>query len=289
MKVAGFSFIRNAIKFDYPIVEAIQSILPFCDKVFVAVGNSEDETRKLIEQISSKVEIIDTTWDDSLREGGRVLAVETDKALNAITNEFDWAFYIQGDEVFHEDGIVNLQKAMTQNLNNKQVDGLLVKYRHFYGSYDYLGDATKWYRREIRVVRPNIGVYSYKDAQGFRKPINQKLNVKLVDAYMHHYGWVKDPTAMQKKAVEFNKLWHDDNWIEQNIRKADIFDYSEIDALRKFEGTHPAVMEDRLKRLNWKFDYDIARNNYSTKDKLKLWIEKLSGYRIGEYRNYKLV
>lgn len=289
MKVAGFSFIRNAIKFDYPIVEAIQSILPFCDKVFVAVGNSEDETRKLVEQISSKVEIIDTTWDDSLREGGKVLAVETDKALNAITNEFDWAFYIQGDEVFHEDGIINLQKAMSQNLNNKQVDGLLVKYRHFYGSYDYLGDSTKWYRREIRVVRPNIGVYSHKDAQGFRKPINQKLNVKLVDAYMHHYGWVKDPIAMQKKAVEFNKLWHDDNWIEQNIRKADTFDYSEIDALRKFEGKHPAVMEERLKRLNWKFDYDIARNNYSTKDKLKLLIEKLSGYRIGEYRNYKLV
>ena len=165
----------------------------------------------------------------------------------------------------------------------------MLKYRHFYGSYDYLGDSTKWYRREIRVVRPNIGVYSYKDAQGFRKGQNQKLNVKLVDAYMHHYGWVKDPTAMQKKAVEFNKLWHDDSWIEQNIRKADAFDYSEIDALRKFEGTHPLVMHQRIDRLNWKFDFDITKNNYSTKDKLKMAIEKLTGYRIGEYRNYRII
>lgn len=103
MKVAGFTFVRNAIKYEYPILEAIESILPICDLFVVAVGDSEDETLQLIQAIpSDKIKIIETVWDDSLREGGKVLAVETDKAFNLIPDDYDWAFYIQGDEVIHE-------------------------------------------------------------------------------------------------------------------------------------------------------------------------------------------
>src|SRR5271154_3494872 len=103
MKVTGFSFIRNAVKYDYPVAEAITSILPLCDEFVLMLGNSEDETRKLIEGIGSpKIKIYNSVWDDSLREGGRVLAVETDKALDKVSKDSDWAFYIQGDEVIHE-------------------------------------------------------------------------------------------------------------------------------------------------------------------------------------------
>jgi glycosyltransferase involved in cell wall biosynthesis len=98
MKVTGFSFIKNAIKYQYPIVEALQSILPLCDEVVVAVGDSDDGTRELVAGIDpQKIRIIDTVWDDSLREGGRVLAVETEKAFRAIAPDTDWCFYIQGD------------------------------------------------------------------------------------------------------------------------------------------------------------------------------------------------
>jgi hypothetical protein len=44
MKVAGFTFIRNAVKNDYPVVEAITSILSICDEFVVALGNSDDGT-----------------------------------------------------------------------------------------------------------------------------------------------------------------------------------------------------------------------------------------------------
>src|SRR6478672_5293005 len=103
MKVSGFTFIRNAVINDYPIVEAITSILPLCDEFIVAHGNSSDNTLELLQNInSSKIKIIDTVWDDSLREGGRTFALETDKAFEAISKDTDWAFYIQGDEVIHE-------------------------------------------------------------------------------------------------------------------------------------------------------------------------------------------
>lgn len=290
MKVSGFTFVRNGIKYDYPIVEAIQSILPLCDEMIVAVGNSEDTTLALIKNISSpKIRIIETVWDDGLREGGRVLAVETDKAFQAIAQDSDWAFYIQGDEVLHEKYIDTVRQSMERYKDDAQVEGLLFNYLHFYGSYDYVGESLHWYRREIRVVRNLKNIFSYRDAQGFRKQPNEKLKVKHIDATIHHYGWVKDPRAMQEKKVSFNKYWHDDQWIEQNIIKAEEFDYSQVDSVKKFSGTHPAVMEERIAKMNWKFSRDMSLNKLRTKDRMKKWIEEYTGWRPGEYRNYKIV
>jgi hypothetical protein len=170
MKVTGFTFIRNAIKYDYPVVEAIKSIMPVCDDFVVAVGKSDDQTLELIRGIDkSKIKIIETVWDDSLREGGQVLADETNKAFKAIDSESDWCFYIQGDEVMHEKYLPIVRGGMEKYLNHKSVDGLLFDYLHFYGSYDYVGEAYRWYRREIRIIRNDKKIYSYRDAQGFRK------------------------------------------------------------------------------------------------------------------------
>lgn len=288
MKIAGFTFVRNGIKYDYPVVEAIRSILPICDLLVVAVGDSEDDTLALIQSIDSpKIKIIETVWDDSLREGGQVLAVETDKAFQAIPEDYDWAFYIQGDEVVHEQDLPVIKKAMQDNLERKEIDGLLFKYRHFFGSYDYVGDSMRWYPNEIRVVRNKKSIYSYRDAQGFRKDDDKKLNVVAIPAYIHHYGWVKDPRTMQAKQETFNKLWHDDNWMEENIDKVEEFDYfKNIDSLKKFKGSHPEVLQERIDRLNWTFNYDITFNKMPFKQKLKRFLKK-----VGidtSYRNYVL-
>ena len=153
MKVSGFSFVKNALIYDYPVVEAIRSILPICDEVVVAVGKSDDETLELIRSIDQKVRIIETEWDESLREGRRVLAEETDKAFKAISGDSDWAFYIQGDEVIHEKYLDTIKEAMINYKDHDKVDGLLFNYAHFYGSYDYLGASASWYANEIRVIK----------------------------------------------------------------------------------------------------------------------------------------
>jgi glycosyltransferase involved in cell wall biosynthesis len=143
MKVSGFSFIKNALKFDYPIIEAITSILPICDEFIVAVGKSDDDTLEYIKSINSpKIKILETVWDDSLREGGRVLADETNKAFRAISADSDWAFYIQGDEVIHEKYLDNIKAAMVKYKDDKAVDGLVFDHLNFYGSYDYIADST---------------------------------------------------------------------------------------------------------------------------------------------------
>jgi glycosyltransferase involved in cell wall biosynthesis len=289
MKISGFTIVRNAIKYDYPIVEAITSILPLCDEVVVAVGNSEDETLQLIQSIESdKIKIIETVWDDSLREGGRVLAAETNKAFHAISSDSDWAFYIQGDEVIHEKYYPFIRKAMEDWKDNVKVEGLVFNYNHFYGSYDFTGDSRKWYRREVRVIRNDQAIYSFRDAQGFQKK-NRPLKVKAANAFVNHYGWVKHPKYQQAKQESFNKLWHDDDWVDKNVEKVDEFDYANVDSLKRYEGSHPKVMQKRIEKMNWEFSFDPTKKKLSTKNRLLHFIEKLTGWRIGEYRNFRMI
>jgi hypothetical protein len=288
MKVAGFTIIRNAVKYDYPIIESITSLLPICDVFIIAVGNSDDGTLELIKSINDpKISIVETVWDDTKREGGSVLADETNKAISFLPKDVDWAFYIQGDEVLHEKYHQVILQKMKQFQNNDSIDGLLFDYLHFYGSYDYVGSSLKWYAHEIRIIKPNRNIYSYLDAQGFRKGKNEKLNVKPVDASIYHYGWVKEPEVMQKKIINSSAYWHSDQWIEKNIAKDNSFDYLSIDQLELFKGTHPKVMQKRIEEKNWAFDYDISFNKVTTKERLKKWLYKYLGINTS-YRNYKL-
>jgi hypothetical protein len=291
MKVSGFSFIKNALKFDYPVIEAVTSILPVCDEFVVAVGKSDDDTLNYIKSINSpKLRIIETVWDETLREGGRVLSDETNKAFRAISADTDWCFYIQGDEVIHEKYLDNIKQAMIKYKDDKDVDGLLFEHINFYGSYDYVADSRNWNKKEIRVIKNNPDFYSYKDAMSFRKGKDVKLDVVFVDACIYHYGWVKQPEAMQKKQLEFHKLWHDDKWVEENIPKVDEFDYSQIDSVAKFKGTHPKVMEQRLKRLNWTFSFDPTKGKkQSLRKRILNYIYQNTGVHIGEFKNYNLI
>ncbi|WP_316816902.1 glycosyltransferase family 2 protein [Pedobacter nyackensis] len=291
MKVTGFTFIRNAIANDYPVSEAIRSVLPLCDEFVVALGNSTDDTAELIRSISSdKLRIIDTIWDDSLQKGGQVFAEETNKAIKAISADTDWMIYIQGDECIHEKYHDVIRQEMKDNLNDEQIEGLLLKYTHFYGSYDYYAQSRRWYRREIRVLKNLPGIHSYRDAQGFR--INdRKLRVKLIDAYIYHYGWVKAPKALQGKVRNFNQFYQTKDWIEQNLPVQGTFDMRNADRLIRFQGSHPKVIQDRITATNWTFDEDLTKSvpKMNLKRRVLQKIEDLTGVRLFEYRNYKIV
>jgi len=290
MKVTGFTIIRNAIKFDYPVMEAITSILPICDEFIVGIGSSEDETKQLIQSIASdKIRIIETVWDDSKREGGLVLSIETNKVFDAIGSDTDWCFYIQSDECVHENELHTIQEAMLKYKDDKDVQGLLFNYKHFYGHYNFIGAGRRWYSKEIRIIKNDKTIRSYKDAQGFRTLDNQKLKVKQIAASIHHYGWVKPPKAQQAKQENFHKMWHDDEWMKKNIPVVEEFDYSNIDFLEEYQGSHPNVYKKRLADANWKFVYDKNKIKVSFKNRILYAIEKIFGWRIGENKNYILL
>ena len=286
MKISGFTIVKNAVINDYPVVEAIESILPLVDEIIVSIGDCEDGTKELIRSIpSDKIKIFDSVWDPALREGGKVLAVETNKAFSHVSPDSNWAFYIQGDEVVHEKYYPAIKEAAAKYANDKNVEGLLFKYTHFYGGFNYVGDSRKWYHREIRIIRNDKNIQSYKDAQGFRKN-DKKLQVKLIDAHIYHYGWVKNPVQMKEKIKNLNKLWHDD---AASVSTAELFDYNEFDSIEKFTDSHPTVMQERIRRQNWDLNLDVKKKRMTFSKRFLYWFEKKTGVRLFDYKNYILL
>jgi hypothetical protein len=262
------------------------------DEMIVCVGNSEDETEALIKGIGSdKIKIVYSVWDDNLRVGGKVLAVETDKALAATAADSDWLFYIQADEVVHEQYHHTITEAMQRYVADAKVEGLLFNYHHFYGSYKYIGDGRSWYSKEIRVIRNNRHIHSYRDAQGFRWDTDRKLNVKLIDAFIYHYGWVKDPFLMHEKREGVGKLWAGEEGKKETTEKQHVaFDYSKIDSVTLFTGTHPAVMNNLVAHEDWAFEADISKKNFkNVKHRILYFLWQQFGWRPFEYSNYKKI
>lgn len=291
MKISGFTIIRNAVMNDYPVLEAIKSILPVVDEMVVLVGDSTDETLSLIESIGDpKIKIHHSTWDTSLRSGGAVLAVETNKAFQLIDPNADWAFYIQGDEAVHEQYHAAILEACLKYKDDSKVEGLLFKYLHFYGTYDYVGDSRKWYHREVRVIKNNKAIHAYKDAQGFRVgEADRKIAVKPIEAYIYHYGWVKSLEQMIQKQKYVSQFWVGEDQMQRVMEAENFFDFSDFDSLAKFTGTHPVVMKERIASKNLQVDLDIQQKKFSLKEKLLYHFEKITGIRPFDFKNYKMI
>ncbi|MFZ4454768.1 MAG: hypothetical protein ACOYOT_00955 [Bacteroidales bacterium] len=308
MKISGFTIIKNAINLGFPVVEAIQSVLDLVDEFVVRVGDSEDDTEQLIRSIDSpKVRIVKCNWDTSTyKTNGMIYARETDLALRECKG--DWCVYIQADEVLHEDAIPVIREACSNYLNDSRVEGFLLKYLHFWGDYKHFIDARHFaYPREIRIVRNLSTIHSWRDAQSFRiipefdekdyyqKEGTTKLKCVLLDAYMYHYGWARDPRCMVKKSIAQDAFYSGN---DAEAQKEEYFDYGNMSCMPLFKRTHPKVMSERLAAMDWNhlLRYDGAPTDMRKKFKLKYRIINFienkflpEGSRIGGFRNYVLV
>lgn len=290
MKVSGFTFIRNGNTLGYPFVASIRSLLPLCDEIIVNVPRSTDDTLTAVRAIADpKIRVIETEWDEAMRQGGLILSHHTNLALEQCTG--DWCVYIQGDEVLHEDSIPAVRAAMERELNNPSVQGLLVDYTHFYGSYQTQTCGFGWYYQEVRIIRRDPRVRSRGDAQGFRTVDGRKLNVKKSGGHYFHYGHARPPELAQQRCREFNKLWHSDEEAERISARPPGF-YEDDQKVKPFTGTHPVVMRDIVAAANWTYR---SRNplirfkrRYFWED-IALLVKRFTGVEIGVHRNYRLV
>jgi hypothetical protein len=312
VKISGFSFGRNAVKLHYPIVEAIESILPIVDEFVVAVGkgDSDDTTLESVGSIQNpKLKIIETVWDEKYCHRGAINAVQTDIAMKACTG--DWLFYVQADEVVHEKYHPVIRARCEKLLEDKRIEGLLFRYKHFWGDYDHYHDSHRWYPYEIRIVRNHPNIHSFESAQSFRyfetwehprqNHGTRKLRVAHVDAEIYHYGWVRPPHIMQMK----NRAFHSIHWGFQKAKQhydasPSEFDYGPLDRLCIFQGTHPRIMQNRIRQMNWQDKLQTSgRPNTNRqphphermKYRILTWIEKkcLRGRRVASFKNYRLL
>lgn len=301
MKVSAFSYVRNGLYLDYPFIEAIKSVLPLVDEFIAVVGDSTDGTKEAIEAIGdTKIKIIDSVWDDSMRTKGLIFAQQSNLGLDNVSKDADWLFHIQADEVIHEKDYPAIKNAMRQYLENTSVEGFLFRFVNFFGDYKHYAPSRRFHQKEIRIIRNNPQYRSYRDSQGFRRfehpdtylqEKGHKLRVIQIDATVYHYSYVKNPAVQLKKQIAFGSRYtQNDEWIKEYIEKnKQGYNYGDIDFLSEYNESHPAVMQSRINAQDWVFNFDPTKNNMKFKEKLLKFIQDITGKQIFIYKNYKIV
>jgi len=314
MKISAFSFVRNGDSLYYPVVESIRSALPLCHEFVIAVGKGDpgDRTRERIAEIGdSRIRILDTVWDMRHFERGAVNARQTDIAREACTG--DWLLYLQADEVIHERYLPAIRRRCEELHHDAAVEGLLFRFRHFWGDYEHYFESHAWYNEEIRCIRNLPEIHSWHSAQSFRyfhrydgpwqASNTRKLRVARANAEIYHYGWVRPPHLMQRKKKALRAVHAGPERADaQFASRPQEFDYGPLETLPVFTESHPAVMRERIAALDWrdKLRLDGPRprgtdgdgyKHYRLKYRFLTTIERLlfGGRQVFGSRNYRLV
>ena len=252
MKISGFTIARNIVKYHYPFIESIQSILSICDEFVINVGDSEDETLEIIRSLGDpKIRIIQNTWDMS--QGKEVLSYQTNLAMKECAG--DWGFYLQADEVIHDDDLIPLMQCMTKYLKDPTVDALRFRWLHFYGSYYRYRVDSGWYQKQDRIIRLNGQMESYGDAYAFKRKDDRPLQVKNTGCLLYHYGWVQPQEVMAQRRLNAAQI----GFVQlTDSERQSQYQYGDLDRFPVYFGTHPEVMrakvvEHRLSREDWEY------------------------------------
>ncbi|MBF0384370.1 MAG: glycosyltransferase [Candidatus Omnitrophica bacterium] len=280
MKISGFTIARNVIKYNYPVIESINSILPICDEFIVNIGDSSDGTEALLKELKSpKIRIIRNRWDMSLKS--ETLSQQTNLALKECKG--DWAFYLQSDEVVHEKDLSRLFSLMKNNLNNQNADALRFYWLHFYGSFYRYRIDSGWYQKQDRIIRNNNTVESYGDAYGFRRTDKRPLGRVNTGCFIYHYGWVQPRDLMMQRRINAEEI----GFVSLDDKKTKKeYEYGDLGRFPPYFGSHPKAMAEiiikhsmsveDLKRIDkefWWHPAKILRLRYKTFNRVKQRID----------------
>jgi hypothetical protein len=285
MKVSAFTFIKNGQILGYPFLQSIQSILPIVDEFIVNVGESEDNTLEMIRSIKDKkIRIIESKWNDIMQDRGYVYGQQ--KMISQFNCSGDWAFYIEGDEIYHEDDLNKIKKTMEMYLNDPNVEALVFDFNHFYGNANSLLDSPGWYRSEARIIKNSIRSYAPDGLFWLVLDLNKKgryPRAKRCGAICYHYGWVRTEEQMNLKSSKVQKYWGGEPLI---------VDYSQIDQsiIKEFKGSHPEVVKDWLPKNS---ELYAADENYKLtlkqkKHRFMIKLENFFGLDLSK-KHYKIV
>jgi len=285
LKVSGFTFIKNGEILGYPFIESIKSILPIVDEFVVNVGESEDNTLELIKQINDpKIRIIESKWNDKMKDRGYVYGQQ--KMIAQFNCTGDWAFYLEGDEVVHEEDLPKIKEAMQKHVDDDNVEALIFDYYHFYGNANTYLWSPGWYRRAPRIIKNSIRSYAPDGLFWLvldKNKVGRYPKAAHTNAKMYHYGWVRSEEQMNLKSQKVQQYWN---------KKHESINYADVDStiLTKFEGSHPRIVEKWFPKTNELFkanpNYELTKKE--KKHRVMLKLEKKFDLELSK-KHYKLV
>jgi hypothetical protein len=289
MKISAFSFLRNAQKLGFPFVASIRSLLPIVDEYVIALGPCEDDTERMIREIGDpRIRVIPTTWNERIRwdYGPKGFVYAQQKSIALFNCTGDWAFYLEGDEVVHEDDLPRIRASMEKYLKDERVEAMFFDYLHFYGNKNTIAWSPAWYRVAPRILRNTIPAWAPEGLFFTVLDTCKKTRYPRAahaGATIYHYGWVRDEAEMNAKLSAVERNWSD---------QKKTVSYREIDpqALRLFAGTHPQAVQSWLPSAQGLFaaNPDHKLTTREKKHRLMLKLESWFGFTFKK-KHYTLV
>lgn len=267
-KISVYTIIKNAIKFDYPIIEAIRSTLPFADEVIVNLGDSEDGTKGLVHKAFDgfeKVKMFDSVWEGK-DAGTSFLRSQSNAAKDKCRNEI--CLYLQADEIYSEEDYDKILSAAQTLSERKDLVGAIFKWKHFDGDFGSLNPDS--YPAEVRLIRKNM-LESIGDAQsmgilgsGGQNAMVWKNMLLETNVRVFHIGWSREPKKMLDKLMDFDSYYHEKSWVENQYKDKDTkhpngcYNYGSRDRHIENQDNLPFVLYPRVKRFEEKYK-DIVK------------------------------
>jgi hypothetical protein len=263
----------------------IQSVLPIVDEFVINVGESEDNTLEIVRSINDpKIRIVVSKWNDVMKNKGFVYGQQ--KMISHYNCTGDWAFYVEGDEVYHEKDLAKIQSSMEMYFGDSRVEALAFKFKHFYGNGNSFLDSPGWYRSEARIIRNSIRVYAPDGLFWLVLDSNKKgryPRAKKIGATCYHYGWVRSEDQMNLKSSKVQKYWGG-----EPVK----IDFTQMDKsiVKRFQGSHPKIIQDWLPSEIGLYEVDkyYQPTKKQKKHQIMLRLEKMFDLDLSK-KHYKLV
>ena len=259
--LAGFSYIYNAVKFDIPFVESIKSVIDVVDEFILTECCSQDETwdlcLKLQSEYPDKIKLFRHPWVTHFTQ----ISSLANWTLEYVRQDIKYVMQLQSDEVVHEKDLDKLV-AIPLLLDASKKHAARWNYFHFLASPEVVFPFV--YQDAIRIVARNSGWRVISD--GVQFALNQRFlppsDILNTDIEVFHYGKMKEPKRAWEKEWDFQNLFKDLNFPDPRMMQMkealgeNFCDYPFLfeDAIKRgvvsrFAGTHPKVMEERIKQF----------------------------------------
>jgi hypothetical protein len=198
-KLSGTTMIRDGVLYDYCFVESIKCLQELCEEVIICDAGSTDGTVEILRQLEdNKTKVIyrePDEWESLKPIGKERLNYFSNLAIEQVSHE--WNYYQQGDEVTSQDCYDAIHKAVNCGISHSYFVKRINLWGSPYTRLNVMQNRMPCSEAIVRLAQSRFRTYS--DAESIC--VDAVSDMFFKDITMVHYGFVRKPEIMLKKAI----------------------------------------------------------------------------------------
>ena len=251
MTLSGIVPLRNGFSLDYCFRECIQSLLPVCEEVVVADGDSTDGTREVIDEWArreAKLTIVRYPWPNP--KGDIDFFVKWIQFVRESAHH-PFVFQLDADEVLSDHSYEWIEHIKRTYPEHAQVSFKCDRYNFWFDHRHMIPHGVCLSHRVIRLAPQNVWLPSDGPHVNGAACIGMSVDSPI---QIFHYGFLRTREGFFRKAHDLQTMFFDSydprlakaesvpgNWMEK------IEGVEWTSRLLRFDGDHPSVAKEWLR------------------------------------------